>query len=87
MNKKYSICSVALVVIGLFIVIEPLSPLDLWSATSLSDFLSAIFAGMGIYIIGVILGVVAFARREKGFLKYVSVVSVIIGIFFVGIVN
>lgn len=42
-----------------------------------------IFIGFTIYLIGLILGLRAFIKKEKGFLKYISLISLIFGVLYV----
>ncbi|WP_342506795.1 hypothetical protein [Sporosarcina sp. FSL K6-2383] len=79
MKRNYSTISFTLVCIGIFITIMPFPPLNieyfgLWGI---------VFTGFMIYIIGVILGIIALLKKEKSFLKYISVSSILFGILFV----
>ena len=79
MARNYSNISFALVCIGIFMSIMPFPPLNveyfgLWGA---------VFTGFMIYLIGVILGIIAIFKKEKGFLKYISVGSILFGILFI----
>ncbi len=79
MTKNYSSISFTLVIVGIFMSIMPFPPLNieyfgLWGA---------VFTGFIIYLVGVILGIIAIVKREKGFLKYISVSSILFGILFI----
>lgn len=80
MNRKYSKYSLFLVVIGIFIAYMIFPPLNItfgkWS-------MIAIPIGFAIYITGVILGLIAFIKKEKGFIKYVSLLSISLGILYI----
>lgn len=43
----------------------------------------AIPIGFTIYLTGIVLGVIAFVKKEKGFLKYISLLSISFGILFI----
>lgn len=80
MEMRYSKYSLILIVIGIFIAYMIFPPINLtfgkWS-------MIAIPIGFTIYIIGVTLGIIAFKKKEKGFLKYISVISISLGVLFV----
>lgn len=80
MNRKYSKYSFFLVVIGIFIAYMIFPPVNLtfgkWS-------MIAIPIGFAIYITGVILGIIAFVKKEKGFIKYISLLSISLGILYI----
>ncbi|MDE0582543.1 hypothetical protein ON064_05740 [Planococcus sp. A6] len=80
MNEKYSKYSLFLVVIGIFIAYMIFPPLNItfgkWS-------MIAIPIGFAIYITGVILGLIAFIKKEKGIIKYISLLSISLGILYV----
>lgn len=80
MNRKYSKYSLFLVVIGIFIAYMIFPPINItfgkWS-------MIAIPIGFAIYIAGVILGIIAFVKKEKGFIKYISLLSISLGILYI----
>ena len=80
MNGKYSKYSLFLVITGIFIAYMIFPPLNItfgkWS-------MIAIPVGFAIYITGVILGLIAFIKKEKGFIKYVSLLSISLGILYI----
>ena len=80
MEMRYSKYSLILIVIGIFIAYMIFPPINLtfgkWS-------MIAIPIGFTIYIIGVTLGIIAFKKKEKGFMKYISVISISLGVLFV----
>ncbi|WP_211654920.1 hypothetical protein [Planococcus alpniumensis] len=80
MNGKYSKYSLFLVIIGIFIAYMIFPPLNItfgkWS-------MIAIPIGFAIYITGVILGLIAFIKKEKGIIKYISLLSISLGILYV----
>lgn len=43
----------------------------------------AIPVGFTIYLVGVTLGIIAFNKKEKGFLKYLSLISIVLGVLYV----
>lgn len=43
----------------------------------------AIPIGFAIYLTGITLGIIAFFKKEKGFIKYISLFSILLGILFV----
>ncbi|MCG7335081.1 hypothetical protein MHZ95_07305 [Sporosarcina sp. ACRSM] len=43
----------------------------------------AIPIGFAIYLTGVALGIIAFIKKEKGFIKYISLISISLGVLFV----
>ena len=80
MERKYSKYSVILIVVGIFIAYMIFPPINLsfgkWS-------LIAIPVGFAIYLTGVALGIIAFIKKEKGFIKYISLMSISLGVLFV----
>ncbi|RDI37240.1 hypothetical protein [Falsibacillus pallidus] len=77
MKKTYSIWSLGLVSIGLFFMIEPFSPLNV---PFITNWYGAM-AGAIIYIVGFLLSIAAIIGKEKGVLKYISLLSMGIAIF------
>ncbi len=43
----------------------------------------AIPIGFTIYLIGVIYGIIAFLKKEKGLIKYISLISIPLGVLFI----
>ena len=41
-----------------------------------------IFIGFGIYSTGIVIGIIAFFKKEKGFIKYISLLSISLGVIF-----
>ncbi|TQR14848.1 hypothetical protein [Psychrobacillus vulpis] len=78
MRKKYSVYSLIFIALGIFISIMGFPPIRI-------EFLGMweIFIGFTIYLVGLILGGKAFLKKEKGFLKYISLLSVVFGIIYV----
>jgi hypothetical protein len=76
MKKGYNLWSFIMVVIGLFLMIEPFTSLNLILITNWYGFI----VGCVIYIIGLITGIVAFKRKERGFLKYLSMTSFLLAV-------
>ncbi|AMQ06419.1 MULTISPECIES: hypothetical protein [Sporosarcina] len=78
MKRKFSIYSLLLIIIGIFMSIMSFPPLNI-------TFLgwTGIFIGFSIYLLGIVLGFIAIYIKEKGFLKYISVISILFGIVFV----
>jgi hypothetical protein len=79
MTRNVSNISFVLVIIGIFMSIMPSPPLNieyfgLWGV---------VFTGFSIYLIGVIVGITAIFKKKKGFLKYISVGSILFGILFI----
>ncbi|GGH86972.1 amino acid transporter [Pullulanibacillus pueri] len=83
MNKKFSVSSLIVALIGLLVILA----IFFYGASSLEMFFAIVGIGILIYIISIILCVMAFVRKENGLQKYIVVVSVIIAIFFVGYIN
>ncbi len=77
---KYSKCSIILIVVGIFIAYMIFPPINItfgkWS-------MIAIPIGFAIYLTGITLGIIAFIKKEKGFLKYISLLSLIFGVLYV----
>ncbi|WP_114746369.1 hypothetical protein [Falsibacillus pallidus] len=80
MNKRFSTLSSILILIGILVTLAKFY----YGSSSWEGFFGVISIGIAIFIFGVIFGVMAFAKKEKGVLKYISVFSVIIAVFFVG---
>ncbi|MDN4608556.1 hypothetical protein [Sporosarcina highlanderae] len=80
MDRKYSKYSVILVVVGIFIAYMIFPPINItfgkWSMV-------AIPIGFAIYLTGLTLGVIAFLKKEKGFLKYISLISIALGVLYI----
>ena len=80
MERKYSKYSVILIVVGIFIAYMIFPPFNLtfgkWS-------LIAIPIGFAIYLTGLALGITAFIKKEEGFIKYISLTSISVGVLFV----
>ncbi|MDW0118355.1 hypothetical protein QTL97_15595 [Sporosarcina thermotolerans] len=80
MERKYSKYSVILVVVGIFVAYMIFPPFNItfgkWSMV-------AIPIGFAIYLTGVILGINAFLKKEQGFLKYISIISIALGVLYV----
>ena len=80
MEMKYSKCSIILIVVGIFIAYMIFPPINItfgkWS-------MIAIPIGFAIYLTGLTLGIIAFIKKEKGFIKYISLISISLGILFV----
>ncbi|AJD90286.1 hypothetical protein JMA_09690 [Jeotgalibacillus malaysiensis] len=43
----------------------------------------AIPIGFTIYLIGVLYGIIAFLKKEKGLIKYISLISIPLGVLFI----
>ena len=78
MKEKNSVYSFVFIIVGIFISIMGFPPIRI-------EFLGmwGIFIGFTIYLIGLILGLRAFIKKEKGFLKYISLISLIFGVLYV----
>ena len=80
MGRKYSKYSIVLVVVGIFIAYMIFPPINItfgkWSMV-------AIPIGFAIYLTGITLGIIAFIKKEKGFIKYLSLISILLGVLFV----
>ncbi|GKV54110.1 hypothetical protein NCCP2222_00570 [Sporosarcina sp. NCCP-2222] len=80
MGRKYSKYSIVLVVVGIFIAYMIFPPINItfgkWS-------MIAIPIGFAIYLTGITLGIIAFIKKEKGFIKYLSLISILLGVLFV----
>lgn len=78
MERKFSVFSLIFVVIGIFVAYMVFPPINIY-------FLGmwGIPIGFIIYLIGLILGGIAFSKKEKGFLKYISIISILLGVIFV----
>ncbi|MGN7410059.1 hypothetical protein [Sporosarcina sp. SAFN-010] len=80
MNRKYSKYSIILIVDGIFIAYMGFPPINI-------DFLGwwEIIIGFGIYSTGIVIGFIAFVKKEKGFIKYISLLSISLGVIFLAI--
>ena len=78
MEKKYSVYSLVLIVIGIFIAIMGFPPINI-------DFLEmwGILIGFSLYLVGLLVGAAAFVKKETGFLKYISAFSVLFGVLYI----
>ncbi|WP_313892460.1 hypothetical protein [Psychrobacillus sp.] len=80
MEMKYSKYSIILIVVGIFIAYMIFPPINItfgkWS-------MIAIPIGFAIYLTGIALGIIAFIKKEKGFIKYISLISILLGVLFV----
>lgn len=80
MGSKYSKYSIILIVVGIFIAYMIFPPINItfgkWS-------MIAIPIGFAIYLTGITLGIIAFIKKEKGFIKYLSLFSILLGFLFV----
>ena len=78
MEKRFSKFSIILIVIGLFVTYMAFPPINI-------DFFGwwGIFIGFGIYLTGLVFGIVAFFKKEKGFMKYISLFSISLGVLFI----
>ena len=80
MELKYSKYSIILIVVGIFIAYMIFPPINItfgkWS-------MIAIPIGFTIYLTGITLGIIAFIKKEKGFIKYISLISISLGVLFV----
>ncbi|WP_433744473.1 hypothetical protein [Falsibacillus pallidus] len=80
MKKRFSFSSSVLILIGVLVTLAKYY----YGSSSWGGFYGVLSIGILIFISGVIFGVIAFAKKEKGVLKYISVLSVIVVVFFVG---
>ncbi|WP_391118586.1 hypothetical protein [Psychrobacillus sp. L3] len=82
MERNFSKYSIILTVIGIFVAYMAFPPISI-------DLLGwwGIFIGFGIYLTGILLGIVAFFKKEKGFMKYVSLLSVSLGVLFIAFLS
>ncbi|MEK4714095.1 hypothetical protein H7992_08115 [Sporosarcina sp. resist] len=78
MESKFSEYSIILVVVGIFVAYMTFPPINI---TILGWW--GIFIGFGVYLTGIILGIVAFFKKEKGFIKYISLLSISLGVLFI----
>ncbi|MFJ7973789.1 hypothetical protein [Psychrobacillus sp. NPDC096389] len=80
MENRYSKYSIILIVLGIFIAYMIFPPINItfgkWS-------MIAIPIGFAIYLTGIALGIIAFIKKEKGFMKYISLISISLGFLFV----
>jgi len=78
MERKFSKYSTILVVVGIFGAYMAFPPINI-------DILGwwGIFIGFGVYLTGIVLGIVAFFKKEKGFMKYISLLSISLGVLFI----
>lgn len=77
MGNKFSVYSIILIVVGIFIAYMLFPPLNI-------DFLGiwGVFIGFAIYLIGVVLCLTAFFKKEKGFVKYIALLSISLGVVY-----
>lgn len=80
MEMKYSRYSIILIVVGIFIAYMIFPPINI---TFGKRSMIAIPIGFAIYLTGITLGIIAFFKKEKGFIKYISLFSILLGILFV----
>ena len=78
MKRKFSFWSVIFVFIGLFLSIQPFTPLSLMYITNWES----VIIGFSIFIVGVVFGIKAIIKKEKGLLKYFSLFTIPLGILF-----
>jgi len=78
MRSRFSGYSVILVIVGIFVAYMAFPPINI---TILGWW--GIFIGFGVYLTGIILGIVAFFKKEKGFMKYISLLSISLGVLFI----
>lgn len=80
MIRNYSKYSLILVILGIFIAYMIFPPINLtfgkWS-------MIAIPIGFAIYIAGIALGITAIIKKEKGVIKYISVLSISVGVLYI----
>ncbi|MDZ5712568.1 hypothetical protein [Jeotgalibacillus haloalkalitolerans] len=80
LEMNYSKYSLILSISGIFIAYMIFPPFNItfgqWS-------MIAIPIGFAIYLIGVIFGMIAYFKKEKGLIKYVSLISIPLGVLFV----
>ncbi|MEK4404252.1 hypothetical protein MKZ26_07350 [Sporosarcina sp. FSL K6-6792] len=78
MEKKLSKFSIVLIFVGIFVAYMAFPPINI-------DILGwwGIFIGFGIYLTGIVLGICAFFKKEKGFMKYISLLSISLGALFI----
>ncbi|WP_407270746.1 hypothetical protein [Radiobacillus sp. PE A8.2] len=77
MIKNFSFWSICLVIIGLFLAIEPFSSLNLPLITNWYG----VFVGAILYLIGFVLSLFAIVRQEKGVTKYISLISMFFALY------
>ncbi|KQL33662.1 hypothetical protein [Psychrobacillus sp. FJAT-21963] len=77
MERKFSNFSIILIVVGIFVAYMAFPPINI-------DILGwwGIFIGFCIYLTGIVLGICAFFKKEKGFMKYISLLSISLGVLF-----
>lgn len=78
MERKFSKFSIILIVVGIFVTYMAFPPINI-------DILGwwGIFIGFGVYLTGLVLGICAFIKKEKGFMKYISLLSISLGVLFI----
>ncbi|REB10092.1 hypothetical protein DVB69_04615 [Sporosarcina sp. BI001-red] len=80
MEKKYSRYSIILIAVGIFIAYMIFPPFNItfgtWS-------MLAIPIGFVTYLTGVSLGIIAFLKKEKGFMKYIALIFMALGVLYV----
>ncbi|SFQ77399.1 hypothetical protein SAMN05421670_0263 [Psychrobacillus psychrotolerans] len=79
MERKFSKISIILIIVGIFGAYMAFPPINIdifgwWG----------ICIGFGIYLTGIVLGICAFFKKEKGLMKYISLLSVSLGALFIG---
>lgn len=76
---NYSKYSLILILVGIFIAYMIFPPFNItfgvWS-------MLAIPIGLAIFVTGIILGILAFVKKEKGFIKYISFISIPLAVMF-----
>lgn len=77
---KYSMYSIILIVVGILIAYMIFPPINItfgkWSMITIP-------IGFAIYLTGITLGIIAFFKKEKGIIKYISLISISFGVFFI----
>ena len=78
MERKFSKISIILIIVGIFGAYMAFPPINIdifgwWG----------IFIGFGLYLTGIVLGICAFFKKEKGLMKYISLLSVSLGALFI----
>jgi len=80
LEMKYSKYSIILIVVGIFIAYMIFPPINI---TFGRGSMIAIPIGFAIYLTGITLGIIAFIKKEKGLIKYISLISISLGVLFV----
>lgn len=81
MDKKYSMLSITLTVIGLSLMIQILNPFLPYMTT-----IDSFFYGSAIYGVGLFFACVSFFKEESGLLMYLSFGSILLAICIITIV-